>query len=392
MDTRADSPGSLESRVSAARARLILDRPFLGALVLRLPVEYTNESWCKTIATDAHQIFLNRQYLDGLSLSQIEFALAHEALHCALAHFSRRQHREQHRWDVACDFAVNSLLVNDGLVPVPDALHLSEFDGLSAEEIYPMIEDELDRSTHDGHLYDGQATDENLVAPDSRECSDRPGVPRPLSPMERLKLEQQWQERLAGAAQQALQAGRLSASLARMLNLLITPSVSWRNMLAKFMSMRSRDDFDYARPGRREGDAILPALRSVAIEVVVALDTSGSIAVSEMTEFVSEINALKGQVRARITLLACDSEIAPESPEIYEPWEAMAIPSSLAGGGGTDFRPVFGWISHQDRSPDLLIYFTDGEGRFPSSPPDYPVLWLVKGPEAPPWGDRIQLN
>lgn len=327
-----------------------------------------------------------------MSLSQIEFALAHEALHCALAHFSRRQHREQHRWDIACDFAVNSLLVNDGLVPVPDALHLSEFDGLSAEEIYPMIEDELDRSTHDGHLYDGQATDENSVAPDSRACGDRPDTPSPLSPMERTKLEQQWQERLAGAAQQALQAGRLSASLARMLNLLITPSVPWRNTLAKFMSMRSRDDFDYARPGRREGDAILPALRSAGIEVVVALDTSGSIAVSEITEFVSEINALKGQVRARIALLACDSEIAPESPEIYEPWEAMAIPSSLGGGGGTDFRPVFRWISHQDRSPDLLIYFTDGKGRFPSSPPDYPVLWLVKGPEAPPWGDRIQLN
>ena len=283
MDASADSQDSLESRVSAARARLILDRPFLGALVLRLPVEYTNESWCKTIATDAHQIFLNRQYLDGLSLSQIEFALAHEALHCALAHFSRRQHREQHRWDIACDFAVNSLLVNDGLVPVPDALHLSEFDGLSAEEIYPMIEDELDRSTHDGHLYDGQAADENSVAPDSRECNDRPSVPPLLSPMERIKLEQQWQERLAGDAQQALQAGLLSASLARMLNLLITPSVPWRNTLAKFMSMRSRDDFDYARPGRREGDAILPALRSAAIEVVVALDTSGSIAVSEIT-------------------------------------------------------------------------------------------------------------
>ena len=234
---------------------------------------------------------------------------------------------------------MNSLLVNDGLVPVPDALHLSEFDGLSAEEIYPMIEDELDRSTHDGHLYDGQATDENSVAPDSRACGDRPDTPSPLSPMERTKLEQQWQERLAGAAQQALQAGRLSASLARMLNLLITPSVPWRNTLAKFMSMRSRDDFDYARPGRREGDAILPALRSAGIEVVVALDTSGSIAVSEITEFVSEINALKGQVRARIALLACDSEIAPESPEIYEPWEAMAIPSSL-GGGGDYSRPI----------------------------------------------------
>jgi predicted metal-dependent peptidase len=42
--------------------------------------------------------------------------------------------------------------------------------------------------------------------------------------------------------------------------------------------------------------------------------------------------------------------------------------------------------------PDLLVYFTDGEGEFPPAAPPYPVIWLVKGPASVPWGERIQLN
>jgi len=42
--------------------------------------------------------------------------------------------------------------------------------------------------------------------------------------------------------------------------------------------------------------------------------------------------------------------------------------------------------------PDLLLYFTDAEGEFPEQQPQYPVVWLVKGKEPVPWGQRIQLN
>ena len=83
------------TRISAARSRLILDRPFLGALVLRLPMQEIEAPWCPTTATDARKIYFNPAYFDSLSLSQIEFALAHEALHCALAHFARRLHRDK---------------------------------------------------------------------------------------------------------------------------------------------------------------------------------------------------------------------------------------------------------------------------------------------------------
>jgi predicted metal-dependent peptidase len=126
--------------------------------------------------------------------------------------------------------------------------------------------------------------------------------------------------------------------------------------------------------------------------MVVALDTSGSIADEEMREFVSEIDAIKGQISARVSLLACDERISEDSPWVAESWEALILPQRFVGGGGTRFTPVFEWIEQQERRPDLLVYFTDAAGEFPALEPDYPVLWLVKGKLPVPWGARIQLN
>jgi predicted metal-dependent peptidase len=146
------------------------------------------------------------------------------------------------------------------------------------------------------------------------------------------------------------------------------------------------------RPSRREGDAILPSLRSSQVDLVVAIDTSGSIRMTEMEEFLSEVSALKGQMRARVTLLACDSDIAGDAPWVFEPWEEFTCPAKLKGGGGTDFRPVFDWLQQTHQQPELLVYFTDADGPFPKVEPNFPVIWLVKGKEPVPWGQRIQLN
>ena len=84
---------AIETKLAAARTRLILDKPFLGALVLRLPMHAADAKWCPTTATDARKFYYNAEYIDGLSMEQTQFMLAHEALHCALSHFARRQHR-----------------------------------------------------------------------------------------------------------------------------------------------------------------------------------------------------------------------------------------------------------------------------------------------------------
>ena len=418
---------SIEAKLTAARAWLIIDRPFLGALALRLPLVEADPTWCRTTATDAKSLYYNRDYIESLTFEQTKFVLAHEALHCALAHFARREHRHRRRWDIACDLAINPPLVADGLQPAPGAIVMDGFADMAAEEIYPYIQENSEQEPHDQHIYDDEQKPDSLqrgAPPPQDKERDRGAKPRdeqsqratpdehepprtgtgtdpqqqgapqppPLSATEREALSQQWQQRLAGAAQQAMQAGKFGGSVARLVEHLLTPQLPWRMLLARYLTSMARNDYNFLRPSRREGNAILPGLRSSHIELVVALDTSGSIDSDEMQEFLSEANAIKGQVGARITLHACDETLAPDGPWVFEPWEELRLPESLQGGGGTRFTPVFDWVARLDRQPDLLVYFTDAKGEFPGQEPSYPVLWLVKGKGTVPWGQRIQLN
>jgi predicted metal-dependent peptidase len=399
-----------ETKLSAARTRLILDKPFLGALVLRMPMKPADPKWCKTIGTDARAFYYNPGYIDSLSVDQTQFALAHEALHCALSHFSRREHRDRRRWDIACDLAINPLLIKEGMTPPPGALYDIGFEGMMAEEIYPNIKEDTQEETHDEHLY-GKESDsrkdssQQTEAGDSSEGEEQGGgggrggeaqhdmaPPEALSETEKEQLSIQWRQRLAGAAQQAMQAGKLGGNLKRLVDHLLQPQLPWRMLLARYMTASSRDDYSYMRPSRREGSAIFPTLRSSRVDVLVVLDTSGSIRAGEMREFVSEIDAIKGQMRARIVLHACDYELAEGGPWVFEPWEEFSLPQDIRGGGGTRFTPVFKWVEEMAISPNLLVYFTDAEGEFPKQEPAYPVIWLVKGRAEVPWGQRIQLN
>jgi predicted metal-dependent peptidase len=370
-------------RLSAARTRLILDKPFLGALAMRLPLVAAGP-WCKTTASDARSLYYNPQWITGLSNAQVQFVLAHEALHCALGHFARRGHRLKPRWNLACDFAVNHLLVAEGLTPPAEAVVHDVYAGMVAEEIYPCLGDRIDEQTMDEHLWDGQDGGQG-GAPDR---------PQAHSARDQEQLEQQWRRHLAGAAQRAREAGKLSGQLARLVDAALAPQISWRALLAQYLSQTTREDYSYQRPGRRggeQGEAIQPSLRSRAGELLVALDISGSVGDADIAQFVGELNAIKGAQPVRITLLACDAALAAGSPWIFEPWEVLELPQQFAGGGGTDFNPVFDWVRRQDVHPDVLIYFTDADGLFPEVAPGFPVIWLIKGNRPVPWGRRLTL-
>lgn len=426
---------AIEDKLVAARTKLILDKPFLGALVLRLPLQAANPAWCPTTGTDARKFYYNPEYVQELRTEEAQFVLAHEALHCALSHFARRQHRVKHRWDLACDYAINPILLEDGLKPPPGMIMMKEYVGMSAEEIYPLLDDNDMTETMDQHLYDKEdnpsegSRDQSENPLDNRDRQEEPPPPQdsepepnsspqqgeeskgsgqqqefdeasggqppppPLSQQEAEELSVQWQQRLAGAAQQAQQAGKLSGVMKRLVEELLQPRLPWRTLLAHYMTAVARDDYSYTRPSSRRGDpAIFPTLKSHQINAVVALDVSGSVTDRELQDCLSEINAIKGQVRAAVTLLACDSEIVAGFPRSFEPWEEASLPLNMPGGGSTDFRPVFEWTQQQDQQPDILVYFTDAQGYFPKMQPNFPVIWLVKGRSQVPWGTRIQLN
>jgi predicted metal-dependent peptidase len=424
------------AKLAAARTRLILDKPFLGALVLRLPLVEAG-AWCRSTGTDARKLYYNPQWIGALSTAQAQFALAHEALHCALGHFTRRGNRVQRKWNLACDFAINPLLIDEGLIAPPGAHVLDLYRGMAAEEIYPCLDDNLDNETLDEHLWDGDeggqggSSDRDAqglgggseassrqgnqgrdnpqdMTPDAGAAMTQPtgateslgqaqdSPPPPLTVQQKETLQQQWQRHLAAAAQRAREAGKLSAALARLTDAALAPQVSWRAALAHYLSQTARDDYTWLRPSRRTGemggDALFPSLRSHAGDIFVALDTSGSIEDVDLAQFVGELNAIKASLPVRLTLFACDAALAQGAPWITEPWQEFCLPEKLDGGGGTAFAPVFDWIEREGAHPDALVYFTDAQGDLPAVPPNFPVLWLVKGGAPVPWGLRIQLN
>jgi len=329
----------------------------------------STDAWCVTSATDATSFYYNYDYIDRLSLAQVQFVLAHEALHCGLSHFARRQNRNRKRWDVACDYAVNQLLIGDGLEQPTGTLYEETYDGMTAEEIYPYINEADDEEPMDQHMYDGPSDSSTSDSKDIESGQSSSTPPPPLTEAERDKLDNQWQQRLASAAQQAEQAGKLDERMARLVSRLLRPSVPWRTVLARFMNSTSRIDYNLSRPSqRREGDAILPSMHMRKIDLVVALDSSGSIGENELNEFISELNAIKGSMNARITLLVCDATLDEDGPWIFESWESLQLPDSFSGGGTTDFTPVFDWVNSSVMPPDLVVYFTDAKGRFPSRP------------------------
>ncbi len=380
-------------KLETARTRLLLERPFVGALAMYLPLVQVRPGSCRTLATDARCIYFNADYINAASVAELQFMLAHEALHCALQHLLRRGQRVRALWDAACDHAVNQLLVADGMHAPPGALLDARYAGMAAEEIYPLLNSSFVEPTIDAHWYERGASRRLAVSGGqanelAANVDQEHGVEEEESPG---ALARRWQERLIAATQQALASGRLPMLWRREFERHTRPALPWRVLLARFLSAHARQDFSFQRISRRSEEILLPSLAQPDARIVVALDCSGSIGLSEMRDFVGEIDALKSQLRIHVTVHACDQRLSPSGPWEFPAWQPLALPEDLGGGGGTRFTPVFAWVEEATMRPDCLLYFTDALGEFPSAPAAYPVLWLVKGNAKVPWGERVQL-
>src|ERR1700692_3037329 len=136
-------------RIRKARTSLILDHPFFGSLLFRLKGRECRS--IPTMATDGVSLFFNPEFVETLNSATLAGTLAHEFMHPALHHHVRRSGRDPKRWNVACDFAINPLLVDAGL-SLPDGILLdNRFRGMSAEQIYNLLESESETEQDPGH-------------------------------------------------------------------------------------------------------------------------------------------------------------------------------------------------------------------------------------------------
>ena len=143
-------------------------------------------------------------------------------------------------------------------------------------------------------------------------------------------------------------------------------------------------------------------------EFVIAIDTSGSVEGEIVQRFVQKTwNILKSTdsffSRINLHIIQCDATIQ-EDAKITNDEEVDAYIKSMKirGLGGTDFRPVFGyvqWLQEKKEFTNLrgLIYFTDGWGTFPEKMPDYQTAFVFldedyNNYDIPSWAMKLVLN
>ncbi|PIE73287.1 MAG: hypothetical protein CSA20_04185 [Deltaproteobacteria bacterium] len=397
-------------RLTRARSSLLLRHPFFATLALRLRLQ--EDRSCHSAWTDGECLAYNPDYINSISQDKLVGLTAHIVMHPACGHHLRRGKRDGKRWNEACDYAINWILEDAGF-SLPEAFQSrQEFREMSAEAIYAVLvgddgeeEQEGEEPEEPENPSENDREDETgpqQAEPDSQGARpSQEGVPGEVRDSPTLEADSpqdgensSWEEAMLSAASQAREMGRLPDGISRLVDKQLYPQLPWAELLARFIERNARSDYTWMMPNRRylHQDVYFPALLENELQqIVVAVDTSGSVQPDELQHFAAEITAIMEQFPSRLHLLYCDAAV-----QEYRQFDKADLPVVIEpkGGGGTDFRPVFERVEKEHIPAACLIYLTDMEClHFPAEMPPYPVLWVQTGESRtrPPFGECIRM-
>jgi predicted metal-dependent peptidase len=364
----------LTTKLAKAKTALILEHPFVGTIALSMPFEFDEN--IKTAATNGKRIKFNPEFVDSLTDEEVKFLVAHECFHPMLEHNFRRGQRQPRRWNMAADYVINKLLVDDGIGRMPKVgLHDPNIYNAghgTSEGIYNILPEQDESSGTEGLLDD---------------CEDGEG-----SPAEQAQEQAEWKVKVAQAAQAAKMMGQLSANMKRLVDEVLTPKVDWRDVMQRFLVKARTDQRSFARFNRRflPQGIYLPSVSGETMgEVVFAVDCSGSIDQHTINQFAAEIRNVKDDlVPAGIHILYFDSTVS--HVESYGPDDELDIRPH--GGGGTDFAPVFDKIVELGIEPVAIVFLTDLCCSSFGVQPDAPVLWVTTDEGKAPFGEVVEMG
>ena len=378
-------------RLVTARIGLLLRQSFFGNLATRMTLTNADE-WCSTAATDGLKFYYNSRFIMMLKPKEVEFLVGHEVLHVVYDHMDRRGTRDPQIWNIADDYAVNADLkrhkVGQFITTVP-CLYEQKYDGKPAEEIYDdlmknvqkiNINDLIDQMIDD-HMESGQDSDG-----DGDGDQEGKGKRPKMSPEERERARQEIKQAIINAAQSA-EAGSLPAGVERLIKSVTDPVMPWRELIQTNLTSAIRTDFSWMRPSRRgwHMDAIMPGMTpGEEIDVVVAIDMSGSISNKQAQAFLGEIGGMMEAFDGyKVHVFCFDTDIynpadfTSENMDTIDGYEPQ-------GGGGTDFDAIFDYLKKVGNVPKRLICFTDGYPCGSWGDPDYcDTTWIIHGDPNP---------
>ena len=384
VDTQA------RERLVTARIGLLLRHSFFGNLATRLQLINADE-WCSTAATDGLKFYYNSRFIMMLKPKEVEFLVGHEVLHVVYDHMGRRGTRDPQIWNIADDYCVNADLkrhkVGQFITTVP-CLYEQKYDGKPAEEVY----DDLMKNVQKINIEDlvNQMIDDHMDSEDGDSDSDGDGEgksKRPkMSPEERERVRQEVKQAIINAAQSA-EAGSLPLGVERLIKQHTNPVMPWRELIQTNLTSAIRTDYSWMRPSRRGWhiDAVMPGMTpGEEIDVVVAIDMSGSISNKQAQAFLGEVGGMMDAFDGyKVHIFCFDTETY--NPQDFTSENMDTIDSyEPVGGGGTDFDAIFDYLKEIGNVPKRLIVFTDGYPCGSWGDPDYcDTTWIIHGDKDP---------
>lgn len=378
---------------SLDRAKLgIFKRPnsvFLSTILFSLNIHWDNVG---TACTNGLFVKLDPVFWDKLNPSQQVFLLAHEAWHVAFQHMLRMHDRDPKQWNHAADYVINHMLIEEGLDMPPGGLHDPRYANLSAEQVYDLLDGQMQYEPDNGigdDLQDPDQTDDGS----GNNSGDGDGHSNPSG----IKNSDRVADILIKAAAQSKmsgdKAGTIPGDVEVYLDKLLHPRLPWQTILKNFVCDYQHDDYSYRRPNRHylHTDFYLPSLYNESVgQLGIAIDASGSVNQTEFDAFLTEVVGIQEIINpSSTTVVDFDTKIHTIHHLTAED-DVTAL--KFQGRGGTSLTPVFEYFDKHP--PIVLIVFSDLECRAIKQKPVYPVIW-VKTPGSghnPSFGKLVKLD
>jgi predicted metal-dependent peptidase len=377
-----------------------------------------------TAYTDGVNKVYCREYIaEYTSESKLRGLILHENLHVGLKQIPR--HRDlsgDHKLlNYAMDFVVNDIIkhtegttgtAREPLVSLPDgALYHTMFHDWSVRKVYNYLKqrkEEIDQADKDGN--------EPQPCPEqSKSSSDGEGetnIDDALRGMDKemdghdfdgvVEMDAEQLKKLEGEIDKALRqggmlAGRMGSKMPRAIGDMLDPKVDWREVLREFVqsAMRGKDEHTWRKMSKPylANDMYIPSMHSETMgELIVAIDTSGSINNEQISAFASELASICDTCSPeKVRVLWWDTAVHGE--QVFEGnYQDIAKMLKPMGGGGTHVGCVSDYIIKSSLNAEAIVVFTDG---YVESDIKWevtaPTVWFVtqNGSFDPPQGGRV---
>lgn len=397
-------------------------KPALSALIPKA------DSRLHTFGTDGCVLYYSAEQLIRVFQSNSRFlerAYLHTVLHCIFSHLWIAGNRDRRLWNLACDIVTEYTIDRMDKPCTRRILSWSrqkvyaklkeEQQGISAAVVYRRLGEWLLECGTLESLEKEFFTDDHSYWPTrEEEKQNQPVISQIQKKWQKLarqmKLEQQRKGNETEDGEELL-AAQIAAGRGRR---------SYRDFLRQFSRLQEElhcnmDEFDlnyYSYGLRLYGNLpLIEPLESREVyqiqEFVIAVDTSYSTSGELIENFLRETFSILTQknrfgVHSKVRIIQCDNEVRMDE-EITSEAQLTKLLShfTIAGGGGTDFRPVFTYVNQLIEQGVLrhlngLLYFTDGKGIYPGKRPDYKTAFLFLNEYeetlVPPWAMRVKLE